>query len=61
MTGMNTRRRVWREPVGVVGAIVPWNFPFEETIHKLAFYDALTGQPNRTLLMDRLKQAMNAR
>jgi diguanylate cyclase (GGDEF)-like protein/PAS domain S-box-containing protein len=33
---------------------------YEETIHKLAFYDALTGQPNRTLLMDRLKQAMNA-
>jgi aldehyde dehydrogenase (NAD+) len=26
---------VWREPVGVVGAIVPWNFPFEVTIHKL--------------------------
>lgn len=35
VTGMNTRRRVWREPVGVVGAIVPWNFPFEVTIHKL--------------------------
>ena len=33
---------------------------YEETIHKLAFYDALTGQPNRTLLMDRLKQAMTA-
>ncbi|WP_165615659.1 MULTISPECIES: aldehyde dehydrogenase family protein [Parafrankia] len=28
-------RKVWREPVGVVGAIVPWNFPFEVAIHKL--------------------------
>jgi acyl-CoA reductase-like NAD-dependent aldehyde dehydrogenase len=36
LTGKLTRRKVWREPVGVVGAIVPWNFPFEVTIHKLA-------------------------
>jgi len=36
LTGMNTSRRIWREPVGVVGAIVPWNFPFEVSIHKLA-------------------------
>jgi acyl-CoA reductase-like NAD-dependent aldehyde dehydrogenase len=35
VTGMNTTRQVWREPVGVVGAIVPWNFPFEVTIHKI--------------------------
>jgi acyl-CoA reductase-like NAD-dependent aldehyde dehydrogenase len=35
VTGMNTTRKVWREPVGVVGAIVPWNFPFEVAIHKL--------------------------
>ena len=28
-------RRIWREPVGVVGAIVPWNFPVEVTSHKL--------------------------
>ena len=35
LTGINTTRKVWREPVGVVGAIVPWNFPFEVTIHKL--------------------------
>ena len=27
---------MWHEPVGVVGAIVPWNFPFEVTINKLA-------------------------
>ena len=35
VTGVNTTRKVWREPVGVVGAIVPWNFPFEVTIKKL--------------------------
>jgi aldehyde dehydrogenase (NAD+) len=29
-------RRIWKEPAGVVGAIVPWNFPFEVTINKLA-------------------------
>src|SRR4029453_3125686 len=27
-------RRIWKEPVGVVGAIVPWNFPFEGPINK---------------------------
>ncbi len=36
LTGQLTTRKVWREPVGVVGAIVPWNFPFEVSIHKLA-------------------------
>ena len=36
VTGQLTRRKVWHEPVGVVGAIVPWNFPFEVTINKLA-------------------------
>jgi aldehyde dehydrogenase (NAD+) len=35
LTGQVTARRVWREAVGVVGAIVPWNYPFEVTIHKL--------------------------
>src|SRR5437763_11838517 len=35
-TGEPNRRRIWREPVGVVGAIVPWNFPFEVSINKLA-------------------------
>src|SRR5215208_1229348 len=35
VTGMNTTRKVWREPAGVVGAIVPWNFPFEVTIQKI--------------------------
>ncbi|MEI8157300.1 MAG: EAL domain-containing protein [Burkholderiales bacterium] len=32
----------------------------EQKIHTLAFFDSLTGLPNRTLLMDRLKQAMTA-
>jgi len=36
ITGQMTGRKVWREAVGVVGAIVPWNFPFEVSIHKLA-------------------------
>jgi acyl-CoA reductase-like NAD-dependent aldehyde dehydrogenase len=35
LTGQVNTRTVWREPVGVVGAIVPWNYPFEVTIHKL--------------------------
>ena len=35
LTGQLTAKRVWREPVGVVGAIVPWNYPFEVSIHKL--------------------------
>jgi aldehyde dehydrogenase (NAD+) len=35
MQGNTDSRRVVREPVGVVGAIVPWNFPFEVTINKL--------------------------
>jgi len=35
LTGLVTTRKVWREPVGVVGAIVPWNYPFEVTINKL--------------------------
>jgi diguanylate cyclase (GGDEF)-like protein len=30
----------------------------EEQVHQLAFYDALTGLPNRRLLEDRLKQVM---
>jgi aldehyde dehydrogenase (NAD+) len=36
ITRTQSARRVWREPVGVVGAIVPWNFPFEVTLNKLA-------------------------
>ena len=32
----------------------------EETIHNLAFHDALTGLPNRRLLLDRLQQTLLA-
>jgi aldehyde dehydrogenase (NAD+) len=35
ITGSVDARRYWREPVGVVGAIVPWNFPVEVTLHKV--------------------------
>ena len=35
MMGTLNARRVWKEPAGVVGAIVPWNFPFEVTLNKL--------------------------
>jgi len=34
--GLQLTRQVWKEPVGVVGAIVPWNFPIEVTLNKLA-------------------------
>jgi aldehyde dehydrogenase (NAD+) len=33
--GVHSRRMVIKEPQGVVGAIVPWNFPFEVTVSKL--------------------------
>jgi len=33
--GNRNTRQVWKEPVGVVGAIVPWNFPLEVTLNKL--------------------------
>ncbi len=33
--GMPSHRRVWKEPIGVVGAIIPWNFPVEITANKL--------------------------
>ncbi|WP_045877832.1 aldehyde dehydrogenase family protein [Pseudofrankia sp. DC12] len=35
VTHQRAWRQVWHEPVGVVGAIVPWNFPFEVTLNKL--------------------------
>ena len=34
--GTNSSRRIVKEPVGVVGAIVPWNYPFEVGITKIA-------------------------
>jgi aldehyde dehydrogenase (NAD+) len=30
-----SEREVWKEPIGVVGVIVPWNFPVEITLNKL--------------------------
>lgn len=33
--GMRSWRKVVKEPAGVVGAIVPWNFPFEVTLQKV--------------------------
>jgi aldehyde dehydrogenase (NAD+) len=33
--GTDTQREVWKEPVGVVGVIVPWNYPIEITLNKL--------------------------
>src|SRR5205085_11724243 len=35
MMGISSRRAVWKEALGVVGAIVPWNYPFEVTINKV--------------------------
>jgi aldehyde dehydrogenase (NAD+) len=34
--GITSARKVLREPVGVVGAITPWNFPFMLNLSKLA-------------------------
>jgi aldehyde dehydrogenase (NAD+) len=33
--GQLTTREVWKEPIGVVGVIVPWNFPVEIILNKL--------------------------
>ncbi|HZJ27366.1 MAG TPA: aldehyde dehydrogenase family protein [Acidimicrobiia bacterium] len=33
--GMRSARKVFREPIGVVGAITPWNFPFMLNLSKL--------------------------
>jgi aldehyde dehydrogenase (NAD+) len=35
LMGMASRRAVLKEPVGVVGAIVPWNYPLEVTLNKI--------------------------
>jgi aldehyde dehydrogenase (NAD+) len=33
--GMRSGRRVYKEPIGVVGAITPWNFPFMLNLSKI--------------------------
>jgi aldehyde dehydrogenase (NAD+) len=33
--GLGSRRAVYKEALGVVGAIVPWNFPLEVTLNKV--------------------------
>src|SRR3984957_12855132 len=33
--GTANTRQIWKEPIGVIGAIVPWNFPLEVTLNKL--------------------------
>lgn len=33
--GLTSEREVWKEPIGVVGVIVPWNFPIEIILNKL--------------------------
>ena len=43
-----------------VGADITKRKQAEEKIKELAFFDQLTGLPNRTLLLDRLKQAVAA-
>ena len=35
LMGGRSKRKVRKEPMGVVGAIVPWNFPFEVTANKI--------------------------
>ncbi len=35
MMGMASRRAVYKEPIGVIGAIIPWNYPVEVTLNKL--------------------------
>ena len=35
MFGSTSKRAVWKEPLGVIGAITPWNYPFEVTINKI--------------------------
>ena len=45
--GMVSRRAVWKEPMGVVGSIVPWNYPVEVTLNKLG---AVLATGNTTVL-----------
>jgi aldehyde dehydrogenase (NAD+) len=42
--GVTSWRKVLKEPVGVVANIVPWNYPFEVSIVKIA-QSLITGTP----------------
>ncbi len=48
-------------PSGIVGVItdITEHKQTQEKIQKLAYFDQLTGLPNRTLLLDRLKQVLS--
>lgn len=58
--GMVVERDAEGLPLRVIGTItdISERKLAEEKIEELAFFDSLTHLPNRTLLMDRLKQAM---
>lgn len=49
-----------REGLVVIGRDVTEQRATERAIHSLAFYDSLTGLPNRRLLLDRLQHALPA-
>lgn len=51
------RQRVYN---ALIGEQVAERKRSEEKINELAFFDQMTGLPNRTLLLDRLKQALAA-
>jgi len=57
--GRLVQRDAVGQPVRMVGSIsnIDRRKQSEEEIHRLAFYDALTGLPNRRLFLDRLQQA----
>lgn len=58
LAGPASKRAVRKEPVGVAGAIVPWNFPFEVTANKLgpilAMGNTVVPRARRQVSHDRL-------
>jgi aldehyde dehydrogenase (NAD+) len=61
--GSKSRRYIWREPAGVVAAIVPWNFPMQIQLAKVApalaagctaVLKAAPATPWTTLLLGRI-------
>lgn len=63
---MPDRNSTAKDGLGVVNHGVGMHYDIserkkaEEKIKELAFFDQLTGLPNRTPLLDRMKQAMAA-